>query len=368
MANYSRNRGRRRYPDRQTVTVKVGDLEIPGCVVFASQYPGFDPVAKKRIKPGDMIAYKKQTNLTAQQKKALWPNGKTYNLTVLWPQQQVANGNGGKPKFPPSEYQQAIRTTLFESEDHIVMRALAGSGKTATLVWLVYELQDAGQLAGKQVLYMAFGKRDQMDLADRLAGTGVTVKTTHSFGFGILKGVLGDQMKPRKSKQQYGDMFIRLLCDKADLDYSAKNFKKVRKTQEHTLRGGVCELVSYIKNWAHFPERTKDGWAFTEEQKDAIRQYIGMYEIERPEEWKGTTEEWEDLLVEFACEITCLSIPVPGQQLVEIAFDDMLYLPLALGLEMPYFDLLFTDESQDFNACQVLLLERLQAVKPPKGK
>jgi hypothetical protein len=161
-------------------------------------------------------------------------------------------------------------------------------------------------------------------------------------------------------------MFIRLLCDKQGWDYSAANFKKARQLEEHKLRGGVIELVGYVKNWAHFPQRTADGWAFTAEQQAAIQKYITMYEIEMPEDWKGERSEWEAALVKWACEIVCLSIPVPGQQLVEIAFDDMLYLPLALGLQLPFYDLLFTDESQDFNACQVLLLERLQKVESPK--
>ena len=361
MAYNSRNGGR--YPQRQTVTVEACGVSIPGCVVFQSKYAGFDPVAKKRIKPGDMIAYKAKDKLSEAQKKAIWPNGKYYNFTVLWPLQVAAANGGGKPSFPPSPYQEAIRDTLLETDDHIVMRALAGSGKTATLVWLVYELKDRNLLAGQKVLYMAFGKRDQTDLAQRLHGTGVDVLTTHAFGFRLLKAVYGTEIDVRNSKSFYGDMFIRLICDKEGWAYSAASFKKARQTETHKLRSGVCELIGYIKNWAKFPKRVKDGYAFDAQQKEAIRGYVDMYEIEMPEDWEGDRETWETILVDWACEITCLTIPVPGQSLVEIPFDDMLYLPLVLNLDLPYYDLLFTDESQDFNACQVLLLERLQQVE-----
>jgi hypothetical protein len=348
------------YKNRRTVTVESCGVKISDCIVFQSQYPGFDPISKRRIKPGDLIAFKSKEKLTADQCKAIWPDGRRFNFTVLWPLQGEASHNGGKPSFPPSEYQEVILKTLLETEDHIFIRALAGSGKTATLVWLVYELKSRNMLAGKNVLYMAFGKRDQTDLADRLAGTNVDVLTTHAFGFRLLKSVYGTDIKPIKSNQFYGDIFIRMICDKEHWDYSAANFKKARKSEIHKLHTGVCELVGYIKNWANFPNQTKDGYAFDSKQKQIIKQYIGMYEIEMPENWEGNHDDWENSLVELACQITCLSIPIPGQSIVEIAFDDMLYLPLALNLDLPYYDLLFTDESQDFNACQVLLLERLQ--------
>lgn len=345
----------------KSVIVEANGMKISGCAIFTSKYQGFDPVSKKRIKPGDTIAYKHKDQLTASQRQAIWPNGQCYNLTVLWPQEVDVENT--KSSFEPSEYQQDICRALIETDDHIIIEALAGSGKTATLVWLVKELKKRGLDSNKRYLYMAFGKRDQMDLAERLSGFNVDVLTTHSFGFRILKNSWGTEIAPKNSAQFYGDMFLRLLCDNLGLAYTAKNFKKARGTSEYALRSGVIELIGYIKNWALFPQKVKDGYAFNQEQLEEIRQYIYMYEIEPPEEWHGGYEEWQNMLINFASEITCLSIPIEGQELFEIAFDDMLYLPLILNLELPYYDLVFTDESQDFNACQVLLLERLQKVE-----
>ena len=42
-----------------------------------------------------------------------------------------------------------------------------------------------------------------------------------------------------------------------------------------------------------------------------------------------------------------------------VDYDDMLYLPLALDLPFPKFHLVLTDESQDFNAAQELILQKL---------
>ena len=347
---------------RQIVTVEFGDLTIPGCVIFRSKYDGFDPLSKKRIKAGDLIAYKHKDKLTERQRQTIWPNGQYYNLTVHWPLQAA---NPTATSFTPSEYQKQIWQSLSETDDHIIIQALAGSGKTATLVWLVQELEKHGLAEEQRCLYMAFGKRDQLDLADRLSGMNVEVLTTHSFGFRVLKKVFGSEIQPKNTHQHCGDIFIRLICDVLGLSYTAKSFKQARDHDDYALRANIIELVGYIKNWALFPHRIKGGYEFDAQQQETIQELIHMYEIEPTEDWKGDYTEWKKAIIKYACEIVCLSIPVDGQQLFEISFDDMLYLPLALDLELPYYDLLLTDESQDFNACQVLLLERLQRVKKP---
>jgi UvrD-like helicase family protein len=45
-----------------------------------------------------------------------------------------------------------------------------------------------------------------------------------------------------------------------------------------------------------------------------------------------------------------------------IDYDDMIYLPVRLGLQIPQFDVLLVDEAQDFNAAQIELV--LRSVRP----
>src|SRR5262249_32847654 len=111
-------------------------------------------------------------------------------------------------------------------------------------------------------------------------------------------------------------------------------------------------LVGFIKNWAICPA-LGDGYRFSDEQKTRVTEFFTEYQISVPD---GFTKEQ---LVNYACTVTCMGIPMPGEVLTRISYDDMLYLPLALGLTFPHYDLVLTDESQDFSACQGALLQKL---------
>jgi hypothetical protein len=130
--------------------------------------------------------------------------------------------------------------------------------------------------------------------------------------------------------------------------------------------------VGFIKNNACFPHfDEKDGYYFDDEQVEFIYALIDEYEIEDPifddvDDDKmpvlfdhNDEEAVRDAVVDFAIRCVLRSIPVAGTQPTEIEFDDMLYLTLLFELPLPKYDLVLTDESQDFNACQILLLERL---------
>ena len=122
---------------------------------------------------------------------------------------------------------------------------------------------------------------------------------------------------------------------------------------EFKAASGVLDLAEKMKNWAMFPELVGDRWVFTSEQKQFCEWLLKKYEIEFPREYKPQH------IVDWACEVVAKAIPLPGNHLSEIEFDDMHYLPLMLDLPVPYFDLILTDESQDFNKAQTLMLERL---------
>jgi superfamily I DNA/RNA helicase len=64
-------------------------------------------------------------------------------------------------------------------------------------------------------------------------------------------------------------------------------------------------------------------------------------------------------LIHYACRVVIENLPAQNHKMTEIDFDDMLYLPLVLSLPIPKYDLVLTDESQDFNLCQILILEKL---------
>ena len=346
--------------------VKLRDLKV-----MNSKFDGYDIHTGKRFKAGKQIAYLHGSNLTPKESKALFPNGKVSAISVRWPlRENKTKPNEYKPvppqkkrpfvtPFTPSESQEEILAALLGSEDHLLIKAFAGTGKTSTLVWLVQELSKRGLTKNKKIIYLAFNKSIQEELAERLSGTGVPALTTHAFGFQAIKTVFGGEIKPTSGKCA-STTFLKLVCHENGLPITALGFSVARHAKEYLLRSAVLELVGYIKSWAICPSffgRNIDSpWNFSDKQKEAIFELIEMYEIELP------SANWtpEDL-VKYACSIVTNNLPVNHDLLVEIDYDDMLYFPLVFNLNLPKYDLVLTDESQDFNRCQILLLEKMIA-------
>lgn len=338
----------------QQVDVEVNGVVIPRMSIIKSKYANTDAYSKQKIQEGDQIAYKPIKDLTEVQIKAIFgdkPLGRLTSLIMHWPLRQPEKPAG---EFVPSKYQLDILDSFLNSDDHIQIPALAGSGKTSTLVWLLQELYKTGA-RNVRILYMAFNKAIQLELADRLKGTPYHVLTTHAFGLQILKRAFGKQLAFNGSK--FGLIFLRRLCDLEGWNYSPDTINAAKKLPKYELKKAVKELVGYAKNWAVVP--TYDGfWKFTAEQREFVTGLISIYEIEFDRD-KFKIED----VVELALFVLSTSIPVPGESLTEFDYDDMIYMPLALNLQFPVYDIVLTDESQDFNACQIQMLEKLVKAK-----
>jgi superfamily I DNA/RNA helicase len=345
------------------VNATICGVKLFGLKVMNSKFAGYDLHTGKRFKAGEQIAYLHGSKLTPKESKALFPNGKISAISVRWPLgdgRDIPMQQKELPfvaSFTPSEYQVQILSTLLDGEDHILIKAFAGTGKTSTLVWLVQELSKRGLTNDKKIIYLAFNKSIQEELSEKLAGTGVPALTTHAFGFQAIKKVFGGDIKPTSGKCA-SDTFLKLVCDENGLPNTAVGFRSARHTEEYSLRSAVLELVGYIKSWAICPlwssSFSQPPWQFSDEQKEAILELVEMYEIELP----NTTFSPEDLM-KYACDVVTTNLPIEHNSLVQIDYDDMLYFPLVFNMKLPKYDLVLTDESQDFNRCQIILLEKL---------
>ncbi len=373
------------------IDLEVGGILIPRMKIMDAQYKGrcsrtgkwYDPEKDGPCK----IAFKHRDQLTEDQKRAVFGDKTVYHVTVLLegagvtqvepakaaPMQAPAarpapsethvrapqSLQPKKKQWTPSEYQADILEQLLTVEAHLFIEALAGCGKTETLVWLVRELQNRGMLRGLAVVYMAFNKAIQEELVKKLLGTGCPALTTHSFGLQMLKRAFRELEQAGKSAIYSGkdrDLFLQMLAGDLYGDLSEASLKKVKKSDHYKCKSAVVGsggLVGFIKNWAVIPACTKDGYQFTTEQRERIKGFLDEYQINVPE---GFTD---DQVVDYACRVVVASIPEPGDSLTRVTFDDMLYLPLALNLTFPSYNLVLTDESQDFNEAQEQFLFRL---------
>lgn len=212
-----------------------------------------------------------------------------------------------------SLFQQAVIDEARDGMGHAVVVARAGSGKTTTIMGAVEAIS-----GGKDILLCAFNKSIQMELAERAPGS-VDVKTLHSLGLQAVKSAWGKGVR-------IDDKRTEIFCKKL-LPRDFDGMIAVRK------------LVGFGKNlWAKSVEDVyKISIAF-DVSADNIEQYdlAGM--------------AWEVM-------------EMGRQSNGTVDFDDMIWLPCVEGMQLPGWDVVFVDETQDLNACQLELVK-----KAAKGK
>ncbi len=96
-----------------------------------------------------------------------------------------------------SQYQQAIFDFIIEGKGNAVINAVAGAGKTFTIVNALSLIP-----SDKKVLFLAFNKHIVTELQGRLQGiSNVEVATLHSFGNKVVRNSLKAFMDADKIKK-----------------------------------------------------------------------------------------------------------------------------------------------------------------------
>lgn len=219
-----------------------------------------------------------------------------------------------------SNYQLNIFADVAGGTGHTIVEALAGSGKTSTIVEALKYIPD-----GISWLLVAFNKKIAEELKARAPKTG-QISTLHSLGLKSLgatfKQVTIDVDKADK-------IVVKLLGDKDE-------------TKE--LRFLVVKGMSLAKGYL----------AAT---KDEIDEILDLHDVEPPAEIE------RDVFIYHIID----AMEESKRNIKQIDFDDMVWMPNVLKVNVPKFDRVFIDEAQDLNRAQLHLV--LKAVQPkPKTK
>lgn len=216
--------------------------------------------------------------------------------------------------FSPSPLQSSIFSHLLSpSTSNLIVNAVAGSGKTTTIVEALKLILSIPRttLLPPAILFLAFNKSIAETLSARCP-RGANCSTFHSLGFRALKQLLPKvKLETRKvSKLVYARM------DREDPDIQS-----------------VCRLVGLMKSqWPRI------------ETLSQVSSLATQYEI-----------SVESSSVRHALDVFNAS----ALDHSTIDFDDMLFLPVLLNAPFDQQDWVFVDESQDTNDIQVEILSRL---------
>lgn len=222
-----------------------------------------------------------------------------------------------------SSYQSAIFMDVSDGLGHTVVEALAGSGKTTVIIEALRHIPK-----GCTWLLVAFNKKIAEELKSRAPNDPLgSISTLHSLG---LKS-LGRTFKKITVDTDKLDRIV----DQILTDNNHKNAKE--------LKYQLCKAISLSK-------------AYLVSNADEADVVLDTHDIE-------PLDIERDQFIQYI--LTALDYCKADYERVD--FDDMVWLPNVLKVDVPKHDRVFTDESQDLNRAQIGLV--LKSVQPePKTK
>lgn len=246
-----------------------------------------------------------------------------------------------------SVHAQQAHTTL---PPHVIIGALAGTGKTTTLeqalcrlfdmptriepspqqqaIWDAVELSRG--VARNSVCFCAFNKAIAVEL-ERRVPQGCNAMTMHSMGYKAVQSAFGRLGKP--NEYRVDNIIEEILgINIRELKQDPSTFEVVRGTKKLT---SLCKvnLIGGSNN------------GVTTEELDALAAH---YDVEL----NGSRSRVFDLVPKVL--ERCKNVDKDRY----IDFDDMVWLPIALDLPVTRYDLLLVDEFQDTNRCQQALARK----------
>ena len=214
-----------------------------------------------------------------------------------------------------SPYQEAIFTAVTTTKDSLIIEAVAGSGKTTTIV------EAANRTKACRGLSLAFNKRIADELSTRLPRH-FEAKTLNALGHRAWQNHVGSRLKVDTSK-------IFKIC------------KDIRVPTEGY--SDVMALVNSARNAGLVPNDEFDVYPTWEELADT-------YDLECTRD-----------LVVYAREVLSVSVSQAKEGIID--FSDQLYMPTLFDARFETFDIVMVDEAQDLSSLQHDMLERVMHPK-----
>jgi len=229
------------------------------------------------------------------------------------------NGNGSneaqKSKaYVPSKYQQAIFYWIANGKGSAIVEAVAGSGKTTTVVDALRVIP-----SGQSCIFLAFNKSIATELQNRVPA-GTVASTFHSAGYRTWS--------QRNRNCQLDDRKVsRITMDRLDYRQNKAYGKYVVQLVSLAKQTGVGCIVP-------------DNYGIWRDLSDHFDLCIDNPDRE------DNHDDLESEAIDAARSILKESSRMSGRV---IDYNDMLYMPVLEDLPLRQFDWVFVDEAQDTN-------------------
>ena len=246
----------------------------------------------------------------------------------------------------PSIYQADIFDAVENTNDSLLIEAVAGSGKTTTIVAAV-------KLLPKRIraIFVAFNKSIAEELGTRLPDH-IESSTLHSVGLKAWRSVAGNIKID--AKKVYTIM---------DQDFICKDLM----TSEFTgmVRFKIKTLVGLMKNHGMVPPGSRDYVGLAPCEDEDIRALMSHYDVDFNLSKEGLTRhEYIQMVKEFDTKLfricrRILEVNIKNSNTLD--FDDMLYFPVIAAdiIKFPKYHVVMVDEAQDVSQIQRVILKNI---------
>lgn len=241
-------------------------------------------------------------------------NPRVYNIAIMAFNKDIADAmrisiQDGYTLPPRTAYNQAICRKIMARDGHLVVNALAGTGKSTQIKHVCSDFPDAS----------------------------ITVRTSHSFGINALNYHMTKRMNLPKIdvKEDKVDVILSQLLNLDQLNAD-------ETTRANTIRSIAVRIVSLMKSQGYIairPEATDDDLAKLTEH----------FDIELP----------DDIPAGDIFDTSRQALRASNTDLTTADYEDMIYLPVLMGISFYQNDLIMIDEAQDLNAIQIAMIKQM---------
>lgn len=251
-----------------------------------------------------------------------------------------------------SEQQEQFWEELVNGEGDLILQALAGTGKTTTLIQGLLRLDNKGKRT--DCILLAFNRSIAEELQQRIPEWAIA-STMHSLGNSVCRKNLGN-LKPDKWKLDNlldtlypeGESHIRDLPNPAANRETWPLIRKAAKSIVSLCKSHLTglELVEATNS----SERRRKTSSFRAPNAEEITELVEKFSV----------APIDSDLLESAIQVAQNLWEESIKHTSSIDFDDMLFLPILRNWEAPQYSLVMVDEAQDLNRLQQEWILRLR--------
>lgn len=224
---------------------------------------------------------------------------------------------------PPTDEQIAILKKVEETNDNLLINALAGTGKTTTLE-LIQEV-----IGPEPILYLCFNKRVADEAKEKFPST-TSVRTFNSQGHGIWAKACASKLTLNRKKTQ---------------ENLAEFIKEAPRTAQKPMWDCMWDVVDAVA-------RAKAVGYVPEGKYPHARRLVTQDEF-----YASLDEEPDELVKELVEHALLTSIKQAYKGYID--YNDQIYMPALFGGSYPTYPHVKVDETQDLNPTNHAMLDKL---------